>query len=195
LGEPLSPRDKPPRRLRLVALGVGAALLLLVGAALLLAPPGRDLPAAPGPEGGPARVDLHGLVVARDPAPHILRALGPEGWLVAGESLMLRARLSQPAFLALLAQRPGGAAEPIWPPVDGLHPAGEFELDEGDLPLILEPSSFGAGTALGLVACPSLLAAAARRTRAKLADPAGLARAFPGCAVAVLQVSLAAAPR
>jgi len=133
--------------------------------------------------------------VSREPEAHILRALGSDGQLRAGESLMLRARLSRPAFLSLLAQRAGAAAEPIWPAVLALHEEGEFELDEGDRPLLIEPSLVRAGVALALVACPQAPDPGSLRTRLALADGAQAGRAFPECTVVVLPLSLAVADR
>ncbi len=157
----------------------------------LVACQGGANPPAGTPGTGPLRAELRGLLVAREPEVHILRALGSDGQLRAGESLMLRARLSRPAFLSLLAQRAGAAAEPIWPAVSALHDAGEFELDEGDRPLLIEPSQVRGGAALALVACPQAPDAGSLRTRLALADPGQAGRAFPRCTVAVLPLALA----
>jgi hypothetical protein len=191
--------DEPQEQGRprgLLAIAAAIVIAVVVLAVDWLASTGRDAldppatrSAAPGAAGNASRtISLHGLVAVREPDLHIVRALGADGQLAANEALMLRARLSQPSFLALIAQRSGSAAEPIWPAAQELHAAGEFELDEGDHALLLERAIVGSGAQLALVACAAPPDAEMLRTRTPLLGE-GAVHVFPGCAVAALAVS------
>ncbi len=186
-----------PRGLLAIAAAVVIAVVVL--AVDWMASSGRDaldppamLPSASSAGRSASRtVSLHGLVAVREPDLHIVRALGADGQLAASEALMLRARLSVASYLALVAQRPGGAAEPIWPAAQELHAAGEFELDEGGHALLLDRAIVGAGAQLALLACSVPPGSDTLRTREPLLGE-GAARVFPGCAVAALSLSPAA---
>jgi hypothetical protein len=183
--EPLPTPKKP------VAMLAGLAVLaaLLVGAALFFDDPGGTGRAHQALPGKPATVIVNGLVQVRDPTPRISRALPADGSLTEGEFLILRARISSPAFLYLLAQRPGSASEPLWPPTAELHSSGEFELDEGDNPFAIDPHVFGAGAGLIFLACPEPLTSQEQRARVALSSAEAVKKLFPSCNGAVLHVA------
>ena len=169
--------------------GLALIALILVGAAFFFDDPGGSGRGHQALPGKPAIVSLNGLAQVRDPTPRISRALPANGALTEGEHLILRARISSPAFLFLLAQRPGSASEPLWPPTAELHPAGEFEIDEGDNPFALDPKLFGTGAQLALVACPEPLTAQEQRTRVALSSVEAVKQVFPSCNGAILHAA------
>lgn len=196
--EPSDPRAPPARSRAPTAVAVAILVALTVFAVDWLASKGLEaFDKAPEPPAKivPRIVSIKGLIAQREPELHIVRGLGADGKLAPGESLMLRAHLSAPGQLALLAQRAGGAAEPIWPSLQETRPAGDLELDEGGSALLLEPSLFPGGARLVLLGCDTAPAAQQLRTRAPLTSAAAAEAAFPGCAAALLEVSPAGGPR
>jgi hypothetical protein len=182
------PAPTPKKPVAMLA-GLGLFAALIVAAAFFFDDPGGTGRAHQALPGKPATVLLNGLVQVRDPAPRISRALPADGSLTEGEFLILRARISSPAFLYLVAQKPGSASEPLWPPTAELHPAGEFELDEGDNPFAIDPRVFGAGSELLFLGCPEPLSAQEQRTRVALGRLESVKQLFPSCNAAVLHVA------
>ena len=160
---------------------IAAMVLLFAGivAASILFSQARPKDAA-----GPLRVSLRGMVAIGNP-PQLVRAFQSGQSLTNVETLILRAQLSRAAHVHLLAQRPGAAAEPIWPAADDSRDAGDLEIGEGDRPLQLAQSLFPAGATLCLLACEKAPANDSLRTSIQL-TPENTAAAFPGCANALL---------
>jgi len=131
------------------------------------------------------------LAGARTPTPHVVRALGPGGHLAPGELLLLRIRLDEPAWVYLVSQRQGEAAELLWPlQAAARHEAGEFELAESGSALAIEPDALGTGARLLLIASPKPLDEQRLQIREPLRTREDLEKTFPGCGVDVLPVSV-----
>jgi len=174
------------RRFRL-AWGAAAAVVA-AGLVMMFRPAQRN-----------ARDDLKGvaapaaalipLVGARTPMPHVVRALPAGGQLAPGELLLLRIRLDAPAWVYLLSQKPGEAAELIWPlQVDARHEAGEFEVAESGSALAVDPGALGPAGRLLLVASPEPLDARRLQVREAARTREELEKALPGCSVDLLTV-------
>lgn|GEM_PF-6942255 len=190
MSDPTAPAPAPTPKMPVAMLaGLGVFAALIVAAALFFDDPGGTGRAHQALPGKPATVTLRGLVQVRDPTPRISRALPADGSLTEGQFLILRARISSPAFLYLLAQRPGSASEPLWPPTAELHPSGEFELDEGDTPFAIDPHVFGVGAELIFLACPEPLTAQEQRARVAMRRVEAVRQLFPSCNGAVLHAS------
>ena len=176
-------------RLPRLALGTAAAVALL-GLVTILRPPERH--AESGLKGTAAPTTaLIPLVGARTPTPHVVRALGRGGHLAPGELLLLRIRLDEPAWVYLVSQKQGEAAELLWPlQAAARHDAGEFELAESGSALAIEPAALGVGARLVLIASPKPLDEQRLQIREPLRTREDLEKTFPGCGVDVLPVSV-----
>src|SRR5262249_47543573 len=143
------------RRSRPLTWGLAAAAALAAaGLLMVVQPPHRD--AGIGLKGAAApAAALIPLVGARTPTPHVVRALAAGGRFAPGELLLLRIRLDAPAWVYLLSQKKGEAAELIWPrQAAARHEAGEFEVAESGSALALDPSALGIEGQLLLIASP-----------------------------------------
>jgi hypothetical protein len=171
------------------ALGAAAAVALL-GLATVLRPPERH--AVSGLKGTAAPTTaMIPLVGARTPTPHVVRALGPGAHLAPGELLLLRIRLDAPAWVYLVSQKQGEAAELLWPlQATARHEAGEFELAESGSALAIEPGALGNGARLLLIASPEPIEERRLQIREPLRTRGDLEKLFPGCGVDVLPVSV-----
>lgn len=181
-------RGEPSRRLLpRIVWGVAAAAAL-VALMAIVRPAQRTVDE--GLKGAPARMaELVPLVGTRAPSPHVARALAPGGRLAPGELLLLRIRLAAPAWVYLLSQRQGEAAELIWPlQATTRHDAGEFELAESGAALAIDPTVLGTGGRLLLVASPQPIERRRLEVREPLHSREELERAFTGCAVDQLPV-------
>jgi hypothetical protein len=126
------------------------------------------------------------------PSPHVVRALGPGGTLAPGELLLLRIRLGAPAWVYLLSQKRGEAAELLWPRSGtARHAPGEFELAEAGSALALDPSTLGIGGQFLLIASPEPLSEGLLRVE-PVHTREELQRAFPGCGVDMLPIAVEA---
>lgn len=165
-----------------------AAILVIIG---VLVPrsghraPDVTLKGAPTPS-----VALIPLAGVRTPTPHVVRALPPEGRLAPGELLLLRVRLSTSAWVYLLSQKQGEAAEVLWPAnVTTRHAAGEFELAESASALAIDPKALGAGARLLVIASIEPIEGARFRVLEPVHTRAQLQELFPNCGVDVLPVA------
>jgi hypothetical protein len=183
----LRPAQLERRPSRRFAWGSAAAVALLA-LVTILQPGRRD--AGTGLKGVPAPpAALIPLVGARTPTPHVLRALAAGGRLAPGEVLLLRIRLDAPAWVYLLSQKQGEAAELIWPlQSDARHEAGEFEVAESGSALALDPSALGVGGRLLLIASLEPIDRSRLQVRKRLGTREELESAFAGCAVDLLPV-------
>jgi hypothetical protein len=130
------------------------------------------------------------LVGASMPTPHVVRALAPGGSLAPGELLLLRIRLDAPAWVYLLSQKQGEAAELLWPrPGTARHAPGEFELAESGAALAISPGALGIGGQLLLIASPAPLSEGRLRVE-PVHTRKELQRAFPGCGVDLLPIAV-----
>lgn len=175
-------------RWRLPRLAWGAsAAALAVGLVLMLRPTPRKSDGGLKGAATPAAAMIP-LVGARTPKPHVVRALPTGGHLAPGELLLLRIRLDAPAWVYLLSQKQGEAAELIWPLQPAArHDAGEFELAESGSALAIEPSTLGIGGRLLLIASPERI----DRPRLEIREPLTreeLERTFAGCGVDLLPI-------
>jgi len=128
------------------------------------------------------------LVGASMPTPHVVRALAPGGSLAPGELLLLRIRLDAPAWVYLLSQKQGEAAELLWPrPGTARHASGEFELAESGSALAIAPDALGIGSRLLLIASPEPLSEGRLRVES-LHTREELKMAFPDCGVDILPI-------
>ena len=94
-----------------------------------------------------------------------------------------------PAWIYLLSQRQGEAAELLWPlEATSRHDAGEFELAESGSALAVDPDTLGSGGHLLLVACTEPIDRRRLGIREPLRTREELRRAFSGCAVDLLPV-------
>jgi hypothetical protein len=179
----------PPKRRRVPLLVWGAAAGLAMAVLVMVVRPDHPGGSA-GLKGAPApAVALIPLVGARSPAPHIVRALAPGARLAPGELLLLRIRLDAPAWVYLLSQKQGDAAELLWPlQTAARHEAGEFELAESGSALAIDPQALGVGGRLLVVASPEPIVQGRLHVREPLRTRAELEKTFPGCGVDVLPV-------
>jgi hypothetical protein len=176
------------RRFPPIAGGVAAAALALFAMVTMLRPGHQE-----GEEGlkGARRptVALIPLVGARTPTPHVVRALAKGGRLAAGELLLLRIRLDAPAWVYLLSQKQGEAAELLWPlDATARHEAGEFELAESGVALAIDPKALGAGARLLLIASPNPIDQRELRIKEPVRTREELEERFSGSGVDVLPV-------
>jgi hypothetical protein len=165
-----------------------SAAALVVGLVLMLRPTQRN--AGGGLKGvAPPAAALIPLVGARTPTPHVVRALPTGGRLAPGELLLLRIRLDAPAWVYLLSQKQGEAAELIWPLQPATrHDAGEFELAESGSALAIDPSALGIGGRLLLIASPEPIDRRRLEIREPLLTREDIERTFAGCGVDLLPV-------
>ena len=170
-----------------------AAAVVLVGLATTFTPL-MSRHGLAGLKGVPApAAALIPLVGARSPIPHVVRALAPGGRLAPGEVLLLRIRLDAPAWVYLLSQKQGEAAELIWPlQASARHEAGEFEVAESGSALAFDPGALAGGGRLVLIASPKPLDAGRLQIRDAPRTREELEKAFPGCAVDVVPIVLEA---
>ena len=187
--EPAVTMARAPRRHRWqpqLALGLAAAVAI-VALVTTVRPARQQL--GGGVKGAAApTASLIPLAGVSTPTPHVVRALAPGGSLAPGELLLLRIRLSAPAWVYLLSQKQGEAAELLWPrPGTARHEAGEFELAESGSALALEPSALGVGGQLLLIASPKPLSESRLRVK-PLHTFEELQRAFPDCGVDMLPI-------
>jgi hypothetical protein len=186
---PSGSRLAPPGRRRMPLLAWGAAAGLAFAVLVTVVRP--DHPGGSlGLKGAPVpSIVLVPLVGARNPTPHIVRALAPGARLARGELLLLRIRLDAPAWVYLLSQKQGKAAELLWPLQPAArHSAGEFELAESGSALAVDPQALGAGGHLLVVASPEPIAQPRLHVREPVHTRAELEKTFPGCGVDVLPI-------
>jgi hypothetical protein len=191
-----SPRGRSPlrsvgpehRRLPRLAWGVAAAALSVFALVTVLrsAQPGGEVGLKGAPKPTATLIPLAG---ARTPSPHVVRALGQGGRLAPGELLLLRIRLDAPAWVYLLSQKQGEAAELVWPvEAAARREAGEFELAESGTALAIDPSALGEGARLLLIASPKPIERSQLRIRESVRSREELEKNFSGCGVDVLPV-------
>jgi hypothetical protein len=176
------------RRLPWLAWGGAAAALALVVLVTVVRPGSRDehdgLKGAPTPT-----VTLIPLVGARAPTPHVVRALAAGGRFAPGEVLLLRIRLKAPAWVYLLSQKQGEAAELIWPSrATARHEPGEFELAESGSALAVDPSALGNGGRVLLIASLDPIEPKRLQVKEALRTRADVEKTFPGCGVDLLDI-------
>jgi len=176
------------RRLPRLAWAGAAAALVLVGLVAIPRPTHRT--AGTGLKGAKApAVTLIPLAGARTPTPHVVRALAPGGHLATGELLLLRIRLAAPAWVYLLSQKQGEAAELIWPLQQAArHEAGEFELAESGSALAIDPGVLGIGGRLLLIASPEPIDRRLLEVREPVLTREQLEGTFAGCGVDLLPI-------
>ena len=148
--------------------------------------PAQTLKGAPRPA-----VTLVPFVGGRTQTPHVIRALGPGKAVARGELLLLRIRLQSPSWIYLLSQKQGEPTELAWPRgVASRHASGEFELAEAGAALAIDPVELGAGARLVVIASPERIDAGRLRIQEQLRTRADVEKAFPGCGVDLLPVTL-----
>jgi hypothetical protein len=177
-------RRRPPW----LAWGAAAAALAVVTLVTVVRPTQQQ--GERGLKGSTApAVSLIPMTGARTPTPHVVRALAKGGRLAPGELLLLRIRLSAPAWVYLLSQKKGEAAELIWPlQATARHEAGEFEVAESGSALAIDPATVGIGARLLLIASPEPIDGRRLRVRESLSARSELEKAFGGCGVDLLPI-------
>ncbi|MBN2497192.1 MAG: zf-HC2 domain-containing protein [Deltaproteobacteria bacterium] len=171
------------------ALAVGIAALIF-----LLQPAPRSPESAPGYTGVKSAgaeivesLDLIGLVGRiQDGRPTVVRPARDGEALVDGEVLLLRVRVSQPAWVSLFGET-GRSLIPIYA-FDRQLEAGEHELAASGSALAIQPGQLGSRARLIGIACPARVPSEAVQRAEQIVDPRLRAELLPGCAAATLRL-------
>jgi hypothetical protein len=164
-----------------VALGA-----VLAAAAVAIAVRPRNTEILKGPPLAPHATLV--ALVGKPGAPDSIRLLPPGLKIERGEVLLLRARLSAPAFVYLLALG-DGAPQLLWQ-TDGdrPHAGGEFELTLNGETMAIDPRALGRSPKLAVIAAPRALEPS--RVLRLPGDEPSLIAALPECGVDVLRLEV-----